>query len=90
MAQARRSGQTEPSTKANGDRTKPMALVSSGTPMAMYMRASGKMTKPMGTVSMSMLMALSTKDTGKTISKMEPVLRVGQMVPNTRVATRKA
>jgi hypothetical protein len=84
-----KSGLMVLSTRANGERTRQTARVSSGMPTAMSMKASGKTTRQMDLASTSMSMAQSMKVSGRTISKTETVSKAGPMAPNTKVAIRK-
>ena len=89
MVQARKCGQTVPNMKVSGGSTKRTAKANSGTQMAMSMKDSGKTTKQTATVSMYMSTELSTRVTGEMIFRMALVLNPGQMVLNTRAATKK-
>jgi hypothetical protein len=80
----------EPNTKASGETTKLMARGSSGTLMAMSMKAIGRMIRPMVSVSMSMSTEPNMRVIGRTICRTVGELRAGQMAASTKVATKKA
>jgi hypothetical protein len=82
-------GQTMPSTKENGAKTKPTVEASSGMLMEISMKVSGKMIRPMDTVSIFMLMALNMKVTGRTISKTAKEWNPGKMEVAMKVDTKK-
>lgn len=89
MVQAFKFGQMALSTKENGVSIKPTEVESSGTLMETFTKDSGRTIKQTAMVSTCMSTVQSTKVTGRTISKMETVLRAGQMDRNIKVGTKK-
>lgn len=80
----------EPSTKGNGETTKLMVEVNSGTQTGMSMKVNGKMTRPTGTEFTSMSTEPSTRAIGKMICKTDKAWSLGATAQSMREATRKA
>lgn len=87
--QASKFGLMAPSTRVNGNLTKPMAKVNFGMRTAMYMRVIGKRTKQVVTAFMSISTVLNMKVFGKMIFKTVRVLNLGVMAANMRVTIRR-
>ena len=90
MDQVFKCGQTTPSMKENGAKTKPTVEESSGMLMVTSMRENGRTIKPMDTVFIFMSMVLSTRATGRTISKTVKEWNLGKMGVAMKVATKRA
>jgi hypothetical protein len=76
--QASKFGLMAPSTRVNGNLTKPMAKVNFGMRTVMSMRVIGKRTKQVVTAFMFILMVLNMKVFGKMIFKTVRVLNLGE------------
>jgi len=85
-----KSGQTMPSMKVNGAKTKLTAEESSGMPTVTFMKVNGKTTRPTDTVFIFTSMAPNMRATGRTISRTDKEWRAGKMEVATKVATKKA
>ena len=86
MVLAFKHGPMGQNTRANGNRTKLMAVENSGTLMAMSMKASGNRIKPTGMVYMFTLMEPDMRVSGETIFKTVKDKRPGKMAQVTQEA----
>ena len=85
-----RLGPMAPSTRENGNKTKPMARANSGMRMAMFTRANGSKTKPTDTGFMSISMAPDMRASGGMTFRMVLVKRAGKTVQATPEDTWRA